>query len=311
MSQMSVYGPVPSRRLGRSLGINNIPPKTCSYSCVYCQLGRTSDMVVERKEYFDPEEVEERVAARVAEVEGKGERVDYLSFVPDGEPTLDINLGAEIAMLGEMGIPIAVITNASTIADSGVRKELCSADLVSVKIDSLDPTIWRKINRPHRSLSLEAILDGIGIFAEEFEGTLLTETMLLHGFGQAMEDVASFVSDLGVDRSYISVPTRPPAESTVRRPDERSLLDAYRAFRSKRIEVELLAGFEGSDFFTGDLFNDILAITSVHPMREDAIREVLTRRGESWEPVDSLVREGKLLELEHEGHHFYIRSFKR
>jgi len=105
------FGPVPSRRLGQSLGINNIPPKICSYSCVYCQVGRTLHMQAERKAFYKPEEILKAVERKVKDAKNKGEGIDYLTFVPDGEPTLDINLGKEIELLKQLGIKIAVITN--------------------------------------------------------------------------------------------------------------------------------------------------------------------------------------------------------
>jgi wyosine [tRNA(Phe)-imidazoG37] synthetase (radical SAM superfamily) len=111
--EMIAFGPVPSRRLGHSLGINNIPPKICTYSCVYCQVGRTINMQVKRKSFYKPEEVIHEVVKKIREAKNIGEPVDYLTFVPDGEPTLDVNLGNEIELLKTLGIKIAVITNSS------------------------------------------------------------------------------------------------------------------------------------------------------------------------------------------------------
>ena len=112
---MIAYGPVPSRRLGRSLGINNIPPKICSYSCVYCQLGRTKKMQVDRTAFYEPQKLLKAVRYKVQKVRQRGESIDYLTFVSDGEPTLDINLGHAIELVKPLGIKIAVITNASLI----------------------------------------------------------------------------------------------------------------------------------------------------------------------------------------------------
>ena len=112
---MITFGPVPSRRLGRSLGINNIPPKICTYSCVYCQLGRTIKMQADRRAFYEPEKVFQDVKNKVEKAKGKGETIDYLTFVPDGEPTLDINLGREIELLRPLGIKVAVISNSSLI----------------------------------------------------------------------------------------------------------------------------------------------------------------------------------------------------
>jgi wyosine [tRNA(Phe)-imidazoG37] synthetase (radical SAM superfamily) len=112
---MIAFGPVPSRRLGRSLGINHIPPKTCTYSCVYCQVGRTVRLRLRRRAFYEPEEISRAVRDKVKAAHAAGETIDYLTFVPDGEPALDVNLGREIALLGPIGLPIAVISNGSLI----------------------------------------------------------------------------------------------------------------------------------------------------------------------------------------------------
>ena len=138
---MFAFGPVPSRRLGRSLGINNIPPKTCSYSCVYCQLGRTSQLIANRQAFYKPKEIFKEVRRKVDEAISRNEKIDYLTFVPDGEPTLDINLGEEISLLRQIGIPIAVLTNASLLWREDVREDLLKADLVSLKVDSVNQAL--------------------------------------------------------------------------------------------------------------------------------------------------------------------------
>ncbi|HDO19843.1 MAG TPA: radical SAM protein, partial [Thermoplasmatales archaeon] len=152
------FGPVPSRRLGISLGINNIPPKTCSYSCVYCQLGITTDLRISRSEFYEPSSIVEEVKKRLKFFKGK--KIDYITFVPDGEPTLDINLDKEIEEIKKLGIKVAIITNSSLIWREDVRKTLKKFDLVSVKIDAVDEKIWKKLNRPHPELDIEDILQG-------------------------------------------------------------------------------------------------------------------------------------------------------
>ena len=149
---MITFGPVPSRRLGRSLGINNIPPKVCTYACVYCQLGQTNKMRIERQAFCGTEVILGEVRDRVASAFDQGDAIDYLTFVPDGEPTLDLNLGVEISALRELGIPIAVISNASLIWREDVRAELMAADWVSLKLDAILLPTWRRIDRPHGSL---------------------------------------------------------------------------------------------------------------------------------------------------------------
>jgi wyosine [tRNA(Phe)-imidazoG37] synthetase (radical SAM superfamily) len=123
LSSSLVYGPVPSRRLGRSLGINNIPPKKCSYSCVYCQLGRTVDFQIEREAFYEPLELARGVRERVRQLAERGEHIDYLAFVPDGEPTLDVNLGKEIGLIRSLDIRIAVINNGSLLRAHPMKEE--------------------------------------------------------------------------------------------------------------------------------------------------------------------------------------------
>ncbi len=123
------FGPVPSRRLGRSLGVNNIPPKNCTYSCVYCQLGKTLNTDIIRNSFYRPQDVLSEVNNKIDEALCRKERIDYLTFVPDGEPTLDINLKKEISLLKELGLPIAIITNSSLLWQKEVREALLEADL--------------------------------------------------------------------------------------------------------------------------------------------------------------------------------------
>jgi len=310
--QAITFGPVPSRRLGRSFGINNIPPKTCSYSCVYCQLGRTSKMQTERLAFHPPGEIYQEVLNRVRDAKQAGETIDYLTFVPDGEPTLDIHLGEEIDLLRPLGIRVAVISNASLIRQADVRSDLADADWVSVKVDAVDKSTWRKVNRPHRSLRLDAIRDGLLEFAEGFGGRLVTETMLVRGANdddKHVERLAAFVGCLKPAIAYIAVPMRPPAETWVEVPGMDAMIKAYRTFAERVDRVEFLTGYEGNEFaFSESVEESLLSITSVHPMREEAVDELLTRAGEDWIIVRRLVAQGRLVELDHGGHTFYMRK---
>ena len=308
---MIAFGPVPSRRLGRSLGINNIPAKICTYSCAYCQVGRTMQMEVKRRSYYSPQEIWQEVKAKVDSSKSQGLAIDYLTFVPDGEPTLDINLGQEIDMLRPLGIKIAVISNASLIWDENVREELSKADWVSVKVDALDEHIWRRMDRPHRALGHEAILQGILDFSKDFKGMLVTESMLLAGINDdeiTLLGMAEFLEKVDPAIAYISVPTRPPAEKWAALPSEKSINRAYQIFSAKVKQVELLVGYEGDSFdFTGNVERDLLAIAAVHPMREEAVRKFVQQAQESWGVVEKLIDQGELVKTEYQGHSFYLR----
>ncbi|MBE9561928.1 MAG: radical SAM protein, partial [Proteobacteria bacterium] len=213
---MEIFGPIPSRRLGRSLGINNIPPKSCSYYCTYCQVGPTEETEVELKHFFGSEHLVTQVTERVQQLREKGEIIDYLSFVPDGEPTLDVDLGTTIDQLRPLGVKIAIITNASLIWHPEVRATLKKADWLSIKIDSVNPKIWQRINIPHPSLKLNDILDNILSFATEYNGTLVSETMLVKDRNvdeESAHEIANFIHRLNPKTAYFLIPTRPPAIS--------------------------------------------------------------------------------------------------
>jgi len=309
-----VYGPVPSRRLGRSLGINNIPPKRCSYSCVYCQLGNTTNMQVEREIYYDSLEIARRVEERVKHIRENGETVDYVTFVTDGEPTLDINLGREIEVLRAMGIKIAVITNASLTWREDVRRDLQKADWVSIKVDSATPGVWSRINRPHGALRLDVILEGVTSFAQTFKGILATETMLIKGINDdigEMGQVADFLKKLEPDMAYLAIPTRPPAEQ-LEPATEQIINAAYQIFAERLSNVEYLIGYEGNAFAsTGNVVEDLLSITAVHPMREEAVIEMLRKAKTGWNIIEELTEDDKLTETEYQGKKFYMRKLPR
>ena len=305
------FGPVPSRRLGQSLGVNNIPPKACSYSCVYCQLGRTSAMQIERRAFYEPGDVLQEVQGKIERVRALGP-IDFITFVPDGEPTLDANLGHEIALLRPLGIPIAVISNASLISREDVREDLRQADWVSLKIDSMSEEVWRRIDRPHRMLRLSPVLDGMLEFARSYKGKLVTETMLVQGVNDGDEQIrelAGFLARLSPACAYLAIPTRPPAEAWVHAPGEETVVRAHQLL-SERVEcVEYLIGYEGNAFAsTGNPEEDLLSITAVHPMREEAVTELLARAGGNWLTVYELIAQGRLVETEYEGYKFYTRK---
>lgn len=313
MSISRVFGPVPSRRLGRSLGVNNIPPKICTYSCVYCQLGRTLEMIADRRVFFDPEDITREVEGKILKLLEDNTDIDYITIVPDGEPTIDINLGKLLDFLKPLNKKLAVITNSTLLHKPDVRRDLHKADWVSVKVDSVKEKTWKEIDRPHGKIKLENILSGIRQFSQEYGGKLVTETMLVKDLNDDLEQinlVAEFIREIKPSTAYLSIPTRPPAEEWAIAPDESSLNLAYQVFLEHKIPVEYLIGYEGNEFAsTGDIEDDLLSITSVHPMREDAIREYLTKAMVDFSVVEKMVAEEKLVVTEYQHNLFYLRRF--
>jgi len=269
-------------------------------------------MDVHRREFYKWDKIIEDIRIKIEKVLAKGETIDYLTFVPDGEPTLDINLGREIEALSQFGIKTAVITNASLLWRDDVREELLNADLVSVKVDATREDIWRKINRPHPGLRMEHILNSILAFARVYRGDLITETMLVKDLNDEEShviDMARFLAVVEPANAYISIPTRPPAMSNIQAPDEAIINESYQLFSQYLDNVEYLIGYEGNAFaYTGNVEEDILSISAVHPMREDAVRKLLSRSDAGWELINKLTAEGKLAEIEYRGHHFFLRK---
>ncbi len=305
------FGPVPSRRLGRSLGINHIPPKACSYSCTYCQVGPTRAGTAVPRDFYPPEEVVRQVAEAVQRLQAKGEPIDYLTFVPDGEPTLDVGLGREIELLRSLGIPIAVISNASLLWQPEVAKTLHTADWVSVKVDTVDHRVWKHLNRPHRTLQLPAVLEGVRRFAAEFAGQLVSETMLVDEVNDGEEQVeatARFLAKAGIKTAYLAVPIRPPTVSRVRLPTTAVVNRAYQIMAERVARVELLTTPEDDTFVSGgEPGSGLLAICAVHPMRESAVRALLDRAGAPWSVAEHLVSEGLLQKVPYRDEQFYLR----
>jgi wyosine [tRNA(Phe)-imidazoG37] synthetase (radical SAM superfamily) len=311
---MLTFGPIPSRRLGRSLGINNIPAKNCSYSCIYCQIGRTSHKNCERCTFYKPEDLVNDVKKKIDKVKETGETIGYLTFVPNGEPTLDINLGNEIDLLNHLGIKIAVITNSSLIWIPEIQKDLTKADLVSLKVDSTKESIWRSINRPDEKLQLTSILEGAINFARTYNGKLITETMLIKNVNDSDDSIKqtrNFISKLNPSVAYLSIPIRPPSEEWVTPPDEEIINGAYQIFSEKIEHVEYLIGYEGNAFaFTGNVEEDLLSIMAVHPMRKEAIDKFLIKANSNWSVIEKLFYQNQLTKLSYQGKDFYMRKLE-
>jgi wyosine [tRNA(Phe)-imidazoG37] synthetase (radical SAM superfamily) len=266
---------------------------------------------VEPRSFYKTAKIVGRVTAKLKQAREKEQLIDYMTFVPDGEPTLDAKLGEEIDILKGLGVRIAVITNGSLLWREDVRKNLLKADWLSLKVDAVDEETWRRINRPHKSLKLDTILQCMLKFAKSFQGELTTETMLLNGVNDdtgRIIKVADFLKKLEPDTAYLAIPTRPPAER-VEPATERAIITAHQIFKERLSNVEYLIGYEGNDFAsTGNVLEDFLNITAVHPMREDAVTEFLENAGVGWSTIKELVKSGNLISLDYQGKRFYMRK---
>lgn len=309
------FGPIQSRRLGWSLGVNNIPRKNCSYDCVYCQVGRTLRLTISRRRFYPVKLLVNDVKRKYAETLERGMGVDYISFVPDGEPTLDVNLGREIEELKGLGRPIAVFTNSSLLWMEDVRDDLYGADLVSVKVDAVSPNVWRRVNRPHPSLTRERVLEGIEVFAKNYGGRLITETMLVNrvDYSGEIHRLADFISRINPYKAYISVPIRPPAEPGVGPAGEETILAFFEELsrRLGRDRVGLLTGMPRFDTLRlSRPEKEILEITSVHPMRLAEVERLIGAPEDMRRVVKKLVDRGLVEVVEYRGQKFIVRTLR-
>lgn len=310
---MITFGPVTSRRLGMSLGINNIPSvKACTYACIYCQVGPTRRMTVKRQRFYEPTVLCEETKKHLASL-APGNKPDYLTLVSNGEPTLDSQLGDAIRLLKTLGYPVAVITNGSLVSMPDVQDDLKEADWVSLKMDAVRPDVWKAINRPHGSLNMDRLKASYLQFAAEYKGVLATETMLVAGFNDkedVLDETAAFLSQLHPAQACLSIPIRPPVSSVAKVPSEEAVIMAYQRFQAHMKNVILLNQFEGTETgFTGRVIEDVVDMCTVHPIREDTLKALLEKEKADPAIIEMLVSSRVIKAVTYQNHLFYIRSF--
>jgi wyosine [tRNA(Phe)-imidazoG37] synthetase (radical SAM superfamily) len=303
-----VFGPVPSRRLGQSLGIDPLPLKTCNWNCVYCQLGRSIPMTDERHEYFPREDI-------IAEVEqalvshGPGE-IDWVTLVGSGETTLYTGLGWLIRKLKALThLPVAVITNGSLLSLPEIRADLLLADGVMPSLDAGNKELFRKINRPHPAFGFDSLVKGLIDFRKEYSGKLWIEVMLVRGLNDSedsLKEIAEILKQIQPDEVHILQPDRPPAETWVQPPDKEGLLRA-RAILGDIAHVVHPAS--GNFTLNGDetVVEAIVGIITRHPMGENELVDTLKdySPSEVTETLMKLENSGKAQVVERYGTRFW------
>ncbi len=302
---MFTYGPVPSRRLGRSLGVSLIPPKTCSYSCVYCQLGRTNRLQLKRESFFPKEEVLSEIERQLANAE-----VDFITFVGDGEPTLSADLGWLIRKCKEStSKQVAVITNGSLLFKSDVRKDLLEADIVIPSLDAGTEEIFRRINRPHGTSKFDAMLQGQVDFRNQYHGQIWLEVMLVHGMNDtesALQDIHTAINRIEPDRVYIITPIRPPAEPWVMPPLAERILRAQEILGQPVTFDNIESGAFGLNAFI-NAREAILEIGSRHPLRHEQALKIEDEFSETG-TIDKMIKDKEIVKLSYNTSEYLLPS---
>ena len=303
-AQQLVYGPVPSRRLGRSLGVDLVPLKMCTYDCVYCQLGRTTSKTVRRQRWVDPARVVAQVRERL------GSEPDRHRPRGSGEPTLHSGLGEVIAGIKDVtDVPVAVITNGSLLGRADVRKGLAGADIVLPSLDAPSDDLFERVNRPHESLHLAGLVDGLVSFRAGYSGEIWLEIMLLAGVTDPRAEVrrlAELAARIAPDRIQLNTAVRPPAESFVA-PVDGAALDELAALFTPHAEV--IADIPASAGERVAAEADVLELVSRRPCTVVDIASGLgIHHGEALKAATALVDQGAAELHAHEGRSFYLAA---
>ncbi|MHA1234571.1 MAG: radical SAM protein [Promethearchaeota archaeon] len=272
-----VYGPVPSRRLGRSLGIDPIPSKTCNFHCIYCQLGKTTNFTNERRDFYLKEEIYKEMEEAIKQ---NKEKFDYITFVGSGEPTLYKSLGKLILKAKDFSSkPICVITNGALLYSPEVRKELMNADVVLPSLDAGDEKLFIKINRPHPSIEYEKMIQGYIDFRKEFNGQFWIEIMVMKGINDSKEELVKIKNKLDLIKPHridINVPIRPPTESWVQIPDKNVipiLNDVFGEYNNINFPERGIFSVFSSNFEM-----ELKILLERHPMRQEQILETFSSK---------------------------------
>jgi len=271
-----VYGPVPSRRLGISLGVDVVPYKNCSYDCIYCQLGKTTDHTIRRRSFVSVD----LVMREIKEVINQNSDIDYITFSGSGEPTLNLDICEMITRVKSFTqIPVAVLTNGSLLWDRRVREDVTRADLVVPSVDAVSEDIFQKVNRPIEGLDVKKVLDGIREFCKDYRGKVYLEIMLVKDVNDSEEEIRrinQFVGELNVDRIQLNTVIRPPGDPSAEPLDEHELLKIKALFDPK-LPVAIVADFDRmtSKAYHKDLEQAIIELLKRRPARRDEMATAL------------------------------------
>jgi len=307
MSQ--VFGPVPSRRLGFSLGIDTVPYKTCSLDCIYCQVGRTTNKTIKRKEYISCDDILPEIEEILLK---QKERIDYITFSGSGEPTLNSRMKTMINSIKKLAsIPIAIITNGTLLFQPKIREELMEADLVIPSLDAVSEEVFKKVNRPHHSLGIDKIIDGLSDFSQEFKGKIWLEIMVVRGTNDSPQEIkrmAGAIEKIKLDKIQLNTVVRPPIEEFAQPVDLENLNKIRKALGRK---CEVIAGFKRSNqrFYRKDIEKGILTMVKRRPVTLlDISRSSGIHQNEAIKYLNILEKEDQILTKVYREKRYYYQK---
>lgn len=300
-----IFGPVPSRRLGFSLGVDTIPFKTCSLNCIYCQLGRTINKTIQRKEYIAADDI----SREIEEVLREGKRIDYITFSGSGEPTLNSEIRRMISRIKELtSIPLAILTNGTLLYRPRIREDLMEADLVIPSLDTVTQEIFEMVNRPHPSLKIEKVITGIDSFSQEFNGKVWLEIMVVKGINDSLEEIekaAQVIKQMNLEKIQLNTVVRPPAEEFAR-PLTREDLNNIKTVLGRKCEI--IAEFKRATqkAYKRDVEKRILSMVKRRPVTlVDISHSLGLHRNEIIKYVETLEKKHQVKTEVHSGERYY------
>jgi len=307
--QSRVFGPVVSRRLGMSLGVDLVPMKTCSFNCIYCQLGPTPRTTIERKRFSDIDEI----VVEVSRVLSSRSDVDHITLSGSGEPTLEIAIAEIIHRLkGISRIPIAILTNGSMFSDAHVRQGVMDADAILPSLDAATEEVFQRINRPHQSIRLETLVLGLERLRDGYPGKIWLEVMLVRDVNDDelhVRKLAKLVERIRPDKVQLNTVVRPPAERDVEPLDQRDMETALRIFGPNAEIIADVAPERHRAGVMADKESVVLPLAKRRPVTIEEISAAATLLlPETVKLVEALERAGKLLRKVHDGKTFYVAA---
>lgn len=299
--RIHVYGPVPSRRLGYSLGVDILPPKTCSLDCIYCQLGSTPKKTVQRKAHYEQEEI----IAQIQDILNSEKRIDYITFSGSGEPTLNKVLKRLIRDIKKITrIPVAVLTNTTLFTEDRVRRDLLEADLVVPSLDAVTQSQFTQVNRPHGSLKIDNIIRGLKVFRREFSGRIWLEIMLVKGINDSpshIQKLKKVTTQISPDKIHLNTVIRPPAEEAAQ-PLTPAELEEIREILGESCEIIADFSKEEQPPHETSLESAILATVQRRPITLADMAAFLGKHSdEILEHLNQLMKKNLIKRVQHEG----------
>lgn len=302
-----IYGPVPSRRLGRSLGVDIVPYKTCTYDCIYCQIGRTPKTTTLRKPYIETSRIIDELKTRL----DQGARPDYITVGGSGEPCLNSEIGTIIREIKKISsFPVAVLTNGSLLWDRDVQKALLPADVVLPSMDGHDPAAFAKINRPHPDITFDKMVQGLADFRKIYKGSIWLEIFIVAGINETPEAMEAFkphLQSIDPDKIHLNTAVRPTAEKMPAQVDLQRLEQLVSMLGPK---AEVVAEFSGSKGTGGlkDMEAEIMEMLLRRPCTASDIAAGLGLRVDAVErKMAILVNAGRVEIQDSGGRAYYFR----